>query len=79
VRNDGGAVLVAVVERINRPDTAANPQIVEAARAQMQQTLGTSLAEALQGEIVERARPRRNEGLIERTYRSSSATTEEGQ
>lgn len=79
VRNDGGAVLVAVVERINRPDTAANPQIVEAARAQMQQTLGTSLAEALQGEIVERARPRRNEALIERTYRSSSATTEEGQ
>jgi peptidyl-prolyl cis-trans isomerase D len=79
VRNDGGAVIVAVVEHINRPDVAANPQIVEAARAQMQQNFGQTLGEALQGEIVERARPRRNERLIANTYRASNAESEEGQ
>ncbi len=79
IRNDGGAVLVAVVERINRADAAANPQIVEMARAQMQQSLGNSLGEAIQGEIVARAKPRRNESLIERTYRPSNAEGEEAQ
>lgn len=79
MRSDGGAVLVAVVEHINRPDAAANPQIVEAARLQMQQNLGSSLGEALQGEIVERARPRRNDALIAQTYRPSNETDEAAQ
>jgi peptidyl-prolyl cis-trans isomerase D len=79
VRSDGGAVLVAVVERINHVDPAANPQIVEAARAQMQQSVATSLAEAIQGDVVDRARPRRNERLIADVYRSSDANSEENQ
>jgi peptidyl-prolyl cis-trans isomerase D len=79
VRSDGGAVLVAMVERINHVDPAANPQIVEAARAQMQQSVATSLAEAIQGDVVDRARPRRNERLIADVYRSSDANSEENQ
>jgi peptidyl-prolyl cis-trans isomerase D len=79
MRNDGGAVLVAVVEQINRPNPAENPQIVEAARASMQQSFGTSLAEALQGEIVEQARPRRNEERIAAVYRASNAADEDAQ
>jgi peptidyl-prolyl cis-trans isomerase D len=79
IRNDGGAVIVAVVDEINRPDIAGNPQIVETARAQMQQSLSQSLGEALQGEIVERAQPRRNERLIASTYRASNAESEDAQ
>lgn len=79
MRSDGAAVLVAVVERINRPDVAANPQFVEAARMQMQQSLSASLGEALQGEIVERARPRRNDELLSQVYRPSNATDEAAQ
>jgi len=68
VRGDGGAVLVAIVERINRVDPAEAPQLVEASRVQLQQSLTGSFAEAVQSEIVARARPDRNEALIERVY-----------
>jgi peptidyl-prolyl cis-trans isomerase D len=78
MRADGGAVLAAVVEEINRVDPAEAPQIVEAQRVQMQQSLNASFAEALQAEIVERARPRRNERLIEQVYRRTSSG-EDGQ
>lgn len=88
------AALVVLVERINRVDLAANPQIVEATRAYAQQPclqealragappfcgVSTSLAEAIQGDVVDRARPRRNERLITDVYRSSDANSEENQ
>ena len=87
VSNNG--VLIAVVERINRPDiTAADPQILEATRLYaerpcMQQALqagappycglSTSTMEALQGDILHTANPRRHERVIESTYRASNA------
>jgi peptidyl-prolyl cis-trans isomerase D len=76
---NGNAVFVAVIERINRAEPADAPQAVEANRAQLQTNIGQSVGEALQAEIVDRARPRRNETLISRTYRSSSENAEEGQ
>lgn len=78
-RADGGSVLVAVVERINRPNPADAPQVVESNRAQMQAGIARSVGEALQAEVVDRAQPRRNEALIAQTYRGSSETAEEGQ
>lgn len=78
-RADGGAVLVAVVERINRVNPADAPQVVEANRAQLQTSIARSVGEALQAEVVDRAAPRRNEALIAQTYRSSNADAEEGQ
>ncbi|WP_228126721.1 peptidylprolyl isomerase [Candidatus Viadribacter manganicus] len=88
-------VLVAVVEHINRPDiSAADPQILEATRTYaerpcLQQALqagappycgvSTSVMEAIQGEIVSSANPRRNEAVITSVYRASNATDEEGQ
>lgn len=73
MRADGGAVLVAVVEAITRPDPAAQPQVVEANRAQLEQVVGASLGEALQAEIIDRAAPRRNERLLEQAYRSAAS------
>lgn len=72
-RADGGAVLVAVVEGIHRVDLAANPQAVEASRAQLQQSLMQSFSEALQQEIVTRAEPRRNDRLLNQAFRGSNA------
>ena len=88
-------VLIAVVERINRPDiTAIDPQILEATRTYaerpcLQQALqagappfcgvSTSVMEAIQGEIVSNSNPRRNEAVISSVYRGSAATDEEGQ
>ncbi len=87
-----GGGLVVVVERVNRPDiAAADPQIIEATRVYserpcMQQALqagapaycgvGSSLVEALQGQIVSNARPRRHEERIAATFRASSADEE---
>ncbi len=68
LRADGGAVLVAILERINRVDPAEAPQLVEASRVQLQQSLTGSFGEAVQTEIVARARPERNQALIERVY-----------
>jgi peptidyl-prolyl cis-trans isomerase D len=70
-RADGQAMLVAIVEQINRVDPAEHPQEVEATRLQLQQTLGESFAAALQDEIIRRAKPRRNEQLINQTFRQS--------
>jgi peptidyl-prolyl cis-trans isomerase D len=94
LRADGGAALVAVVEEINRPDFSQQPQAVEAARVYAERPcvsealqqgappfcgLISSGAEALQGEVIERANPRRNEQLLERVYRSSSAIDDQTQ
>lgn len=93
VSNTG--VLIAVVERINRPDiTAADPQILEATRTYaerpcQQQALqagappycgvSTSTMEALQGDILDAANPQRHERVIESTYRASNAEEEDAQ
>lgn len=79
MRSDGQALLVAVVEHINRADPAAAPQDVEALRAQFQQGLTGSFGESLQAEIVARARPKRNEALIARLYPRGDVAAEEGQ
>lgn len=87
-----GGVVVGIVERINRPDiTTADPQIIEATRLYaerpcMRQALqagapafcgvSTSLRDAVQGQIVSDARPRRIERVIEQNFRSSA--TQEG-
>lgn len=88
-------ILIGVVEHINRPDlTAIEPQILEATRTYaerpcLQQALqagappvcglSTSVVEALQGEIVADANPRRNDAIIDREYRSSTAPEEAAQ
>lgn len=76
-RADGQAMLVAVVEEINRVDPAERPQEVEASRMQVQRTLSESFATALQDEIVRRAAPRRNERLLNQTFRQTGAGEEE--
>ena len=77
MRADGGAVLIAVVEEINRPDPAENPQAVEANRAEIQQSLVSSLGEAVQGEVVETAAPRRNERLLGQVYQATGANSDD--
>ena len=79
VRGDGGAVLAAIVEQINRVDPAEAPQLVEASRVQLQQSLAGSFGEAVQAEIVARARPQRNERLIEQVYPRGGSSDDEGQ
>ena len=73
IRADGGAMLVAQVEQINRVDPATMPQEVEAMRAQMQQSLAQSFGQSLQDEIVRRANVRRNERLLNQTFRQTGA------
>jgi len=79
VRADGDAVLVAIVESINRPNPAENPQAVETLRAQMQQSIGSSFGETMQDEIVTRANARQNERLLASQFRSSTDIDAEGQ
>ncbi len=76
LRADGGAMLVAVVEAIHRVDPAEQPQAVEAARQQMEQGLTQSFGEALQNEVVARARVQRNERLINEVYQRSTGDEE---
>ncbi|MGH6949910.1 MAG: SurA N-terminal domain-containing protein [Vitreimonas sp.] len=75
----GGALLVAHVEQINRADPASAPQVVEAARAQLEQSVTESLGAAARDEIVARANPRRNNELLERSYPSSTADDAQAQ
>lgn len=79
IRADGGAVLVAIVERINRVDPAEQPQQVEAIRLQMQQSVAAGFAQALQDEIVARAQPRRNEDLLNQVFRRTDQSEAEAQ
>jgi hypothetical protein len=78
-RADGQAMLVAVVEQINRVDPAERPQDVEAVRVQLQRSLQESFATALQDEIVRRAGVRRNERLLNQTFRQSGAEDDAAQ
>lgn len=76
MRADGGAILVARVEEIRREDPASAPQVVEAARGQLEQALVASLGQAAQDEVVANARPRRNDRLLQQLYPSTSADAE---
>ena len=71
-RADGGAMLAVQVQRINRINPAEQPQLVEAARAQAQQALQGSVAQAMQAEIVRRAcGPRATPACLSALYRRS--------
>ncbi len=72
MRADNAAVLVGIVERINRVDPATAPQLVEASRVQMQESIAGSLGDAIQSEIVERAEVRKNERRIQQVYGGAS-------
>lgn len=74
---DGGALLLVVVERINRIDPATMPQEVEAVRAQMQENLSESFGLAVQAEMVQRARVTRNERLLNSAFRQTGAEDED--
>jgi len=81
---DGNAMLVAVVEQINRPDPAAAPEAVEANRAQFmnpqsQISLINGFVEAIQSEVVDRGRPERNEQLLNQLFPRPGADSEDGQ
>lgn len=79
VSPNGQAVLVAVVEAINRPNPAESVQEVEAARVSMQQSMVRSFSEAVQSQIVDEAKVRRFNSRIEQLYRPSSGDGEEQQ
>lgn len=68
VRSDGGAVLVAVVERINRPDLTAAAHDIEAIRAQMAESVNESVGQAIQEQITANAHPRRNDRMLQQLY-----------
>lgn len=86
--------LIAVVERINRPDIAtADPQMLEATRLYAERPcmpeamqagappycgVSTSTMDALQGDILRNANPRRHERVIANTYRPTN-TEEDAQ
>jgi peptidyl-prolyl cis-trans isomerase D len=76
---DGGAVLVAQVERINRLDPAEQPQAVEQIRGQLQQGLAESFVQAVQGEVLAQARVRRNEELLDQLFRAGNAEDDQAQ
>jgi peptidyl-prolyl cis-trans isomerase D len=77
VRADAQSIIFALVESIERTDPATAPDQVEMGRMQMQQSLGQSLSEAVGTEAIARAKPRRNDTLIERYY--APQTGEDGE
>ncbi len=80
MRADGGAMLVAQVEDINRIDPSEQPQAVDQLRLQMQQGLAQSVAMAVQSEVVANTRVRRNERLINQVFpRGGSSEDDAGQ
>lgn len=79
IRGDGGAVIAAYIERVNRPDLAAAIPQIEANRVQFQEGLAGSVGEAVEGQIVAQARVRRNEQLLARTYRTSTQSEEDAE
>jgi hypothetical protein len=78
VAGNGEAVLVAVVETINRPVAAEHPQEIEAVRLQLDQPLASAYETALIDEIVARANVRRNEALLNSAFRATDAEGEDG-
>lgn len=78
MRADQPGVLVAQVERIDRADPSAALQVVEAGRTELQESIGSSFAEALQNEIVDSSRVTRNTALMERMF-PAAAGADQGQ
>lgn len=76
VRADGAAVLVAIVERINRVDPTEAPQLLEASRARMQDSIVGSFGDAIQSEIVDRAEVRKFDRRIQQVYGGASEASE---
>ena len=70
MRVDGGAMLVAQLEEINRVDPAEAPQAVESARQQIQQSIEQAFVETVQQEVVGSQRARRNEQTLERMFQT---------
>jgi hypothetical protein len=68
MRADGGGLLIAQIEAIDRTTAEQSPEQAELGRQQMQQSLGQSLIEAIQAGARDRAAPERNERLIERVF-----------
>jgi peptidyl-prolyl cis-trans isomerase D len=78
LRADGDALLVAVVEEINRTNPAEAPQLVERVREQDQQVLTNTFVETIASEITRRMRPSRNQRLLDRTFApTASAAAQE--
>lgn len=67
-RVDGGALIVARVEAITRTDPATQPQMLEQARLQIQQSLTQSLDQAVTAQAIANARVRRHERVIQQTF-----------
>jgi peptidyl-prolyl cis-trans isomerase D len=74
--SDGGSVLAAQVERINRPDPALAQAEVEAYRAQFQEGLAGSVAEAIQNQILAQARVTRNEAVLAARFNAGGQDAE---
>ncbi|MDX2277116.1 MAG: SurA N-terminal domain-containing protein [Hyphomonadaceae bacterium] len=74
-RADGGAMVVAIVESVQRADPTEQPQLVEAARQQVSEGLAAGLFDAIVSDLVSQARPRRNQELIGQLF--NSGPTEE--
>jgi peptidyl-prolyl cis-trans isomerase D len=77
MRADGGALLVAVVESIDRANPSEAPQLVEQARAADERVLVNTFVESIADEVTQRMRPRRNQRLLDRTFAPSSSTDSE--
>jgi len=68
MRADGGALILAIVEDVQRTDPAAAPQAVEQGRQQLTQALSQSLEEVITNEAVTQGKPTRNEALIQQQF-----------
>ncbi len=77
LRADGGALLVGIVETINRTDPTEAPQMVEQVRAADTRVLTNTFADSVASEIVARMKPNRNQRLLDRSFPPSSANSEE--
>jgi peptidyl-prolyl cis-trans isomerase D len=78
LRVDGGALIVAKVEAVNRADPAQSAQEIEQFRTQMQQTLAESLDEAAADEIFKATPHKINTRLLTQLY-PANGEDQEGQ
>lgn len=77
VRVDGGALLIAVVEQVNRANPSEAPQLVEQVRAADERVLINTFVQSIADEVVRVMRPSRNQRLLDRSFPPSSAAAEE--
>lgn len=79
LRADGQALMVAVVEDIRRVDPSQMPQQLEESRAGVEGALTQSLAQAVQSDVREQMRARRNERAVEAAFRPTPSGAPEEQ